>query len=161
MLQETALRMVGTLRTTGGQSSSATKHIASWWPSSYSARAIEADIILEPEGRNTAPAVALAALHALAGNGDGGDEPLLLIMPADHVIRDIGAFRTALAAGVAAARDGQLVTFGVVPTSPHTGYGYIEADAVPGAVVPVRSFVEKPDAEAAAKYPAVGTLFLE
>ena len=80
---------------------------------------MDADVILEPEGRNTAPAAALAALHAIAGNGDRDDDPLLLIMPADHVISDVPAFLAALAAGEAAARGGKLVTFGVVPTFPH------------------------------------------
>jgi len=120
---------------------------------------MEADIILEPEGRNTAPAAALAALHAIAGNGDRDEDPLLLIMPADHVIRDVAAFLDALAAGKAAAAEGKLVTFGVVPTFPHTGYGYIEADAAPGSAVPVRSFVEKPDAETAAKMIESGRYF--
>jgi len=112
---------------------------------------VDADVILEPEGRNTAPAAALAALHAIAGIDDGDDDPLLLVMPADHVIRNVAAFLAALEAGAAAARDGKLVTFGVVPTSPHTGYGYIEAHAAPRSVAPVRSFVEKPDAGTAAK----------
>jgi len=109
-----------------------------------------AEIILEPEGRNTAPAAALAALHAIACNGDNGHEPLLLVMPADHVITDVDAFVAALSVGEAAARSGKLVTFGVVPTQPHTGYGYIEAEVERGRAVPVRAFVEKPDARTAA-----------
>jgi mannose-1-phosphate guanylyltransferase/mannose-6-phosphate isomerase len=112
---------------------------------------MEADIILEPEGRNTAPAAALAAFHALADGLEKNQDPLLLIMPADHVIKDVAAFLSALEAGEAAARDGQLVTFGVVPTFPHTGYGYIGADAAPGQAASVRRFVEKPDAETAAR----------
>ncbi len=115
-------------------------------------------IILEPEGRNTAPAAALAALQA------AGDDPdaILLIMPADHVIRDVEAFRAAVGAGAAAAEAGRLVTFGVVPTQPETGYGYIRANAVHGnsaysnsaysEVAPVEEFVEKPDLAAAKSY---------
>lgn len=120
---------------------------------------LDADIILEPEGRNTAPAVTLAALHAIAGNGDRDDDPLLLVMPADHIIRDIPAFLSALEIGEPAARDGKLVTFGVVPTQPNTGYGYIEARGVPESTAPVLSFVEKPDAAAAAKMVESGMYF--
>ena len=75
-----------------------------------------ATIILEPAGRNTAPAVALAAFAA-------DPDSLLLIMPADHVIRDVAAFQAADSRGVAAAEDGKLVTFCIVPTHPETGYG--------------------------------------
>jgi mannose-1-phosphate guanylyltransferase/mannose-6-phosphate isomerase len=84
---------------------------------------------------------------------------MILIMPADHVIRDTAAFLAALDAGKSAACAGKLVTFGVVPAFPHTGYGYIEGDADPGPVAPVRSFVEKPDAETAAKMVASGHYF--
>jgi mannose-1-phosphate guanylyltransferase/mannose-6-phosphate isomerase len=109
-------------------------------------------IILEPIGRNTAPAVAVAALRATAS----GDDPLLLVLAADHVIRDPARFRATVEAGRAVADAGQLVTFGIVPTAPETGYGYIEAieslaPAVGGgptaisAPVAIRRFVEKPD----------------
>ena len=102
-------------------------------------------IILEPMGRNTAPAVAVAALQATAR----GEDPLLLVLAADHVIRDGEQFRAAIDAGRSAAEAGRLVTFGIVPTAPETGYGYIEA-AEPleaGALtpVPIARFVEKPD----------------
>jgi mannose-1-phosphate guanylyltransferase/mannose-6-phosphate isomerase len=100
-------------------------------------------IVLEPEGRNTAPAVALAAILALRDMP--GTPPILLVMPADHVIQDRAAFLEAVAVGEAAAADGKLVTFGVVPTYPHTGYGYIEADAPSLIASPIRAFVEKPD----------------
>jgi len=103
-----------------------------------------ADIILEPVGRNTAPALTLAALAATAG----GEDPLLLVMPADHVIRDTEAFQTAIRRAIELAEQGQLVTFGVVPRSPETGYGYIRR----GQGVEVAAFVEKPDAETAASY---------
>ena len=79
-------------------------------------------IMLEPVGRNTAPAAAAAALHA----SSNGSDPLLLILPADHVIRDTAAFRAAVAAGVKHATNGKLITFGIVPGSPETGYGYIK-----------------------------------
>lgn len=104
--------------------------------------------ILEPEGRNTAPAVALAALHAI----DENPNAILLVMAADHVIKDVAAFQQAVSDGVAAAQNGQLVTFGIVPTSPETGYGYVRAAAKQGEAVPVEGFVEKPDAETAQKY---------
>ena len=78
-------------------------------------------VILEPVGRNTAPAVAVAALQAMA---DGSD-PLLLVLAADHVIRDSTALCTAVTDGVSAVQAGALLTFGIVPTAPETGYGYI------------------------------------
>ncbi|MEL6367290.1 MAG: mannose-1-phosphate guanylyltransferase/mannose-6-phosphate isomerase [Pseudomonadota bacterium] len=114
---------------------------------------IEADILLEPEGRNTAPAVALAAVHSL----HRGDEGHLLVMPADHVIGDVEAFAGAVTRGTAAADQGQLVTFGVVPTQPHTGYGYIHATLDGDAPVAVREFREKPELELAKQYVASGT----
>ncbi len=107
-----------------------------------------ASIVLEPEGRNTAPAVALAALLALRDRGDG-DAPLLLVMPADHVIEDEAAFLKAIEAGESAAGEGKLVTFGVVPSYAHTGYGYIESDARSLIAAPIQSFVEKPDKQTA------------
>jgi len=113
-------------------------------------------IVLEPVGRNTAPAVAVAALAALAVDAAGDEDPLLLVLPADHVLRDVGAFHRAVAAATAAARTGSLVTFGIVPTWPETGYGYIEMGAGTGTVVPVARFVEKPDAERAAAFVASG-----
>jgi mannose-1-phosphate guanylyltransferase/mannose-6-phosphate isomerase len=102
------------------------------------------DIILEPAGRNTAPALTLAAL---ALTRDGGD-PIMLIMPADHLIQDTIAFHTAVNEGAALADAGRLVTFGILPTMPETGYGYIKR----GVGNTVAAFVEKPDAETAARY---------
>ena len=110
-----------------------------------------ADIVLEPVGRNTAPAIAAAALQALA---DGGD-PLLLVLPSDHVVADDEGFRHAVRAACDAAADGALVTFGIVPGAPETGFGYIQAgEAVPGrgGLRPVLRFVEKPDAATAERY---------
>ncbi|MEO8367251.1 MAG: mannose-1-phosphate guanylyltransferase/mannose-6-phosphate isomerase [Pseudoxanthomonas sp.] len=113
-----------------------------------------AAILLEPVGRNTAPAIAVAALQAIA---DGSD-PLLLVLPSDHVISDVAAFQAAVRAAEPAAREGRLVTFGIVPTGPETGYGYIRAEAGKG-VRAVAEFVEKPDADTAAKYLASGEYF--
>jgi mannose-1-phosphate guanylyltransferase/mannose-6-phosphate isomerase len=109
---------------------------------------MRASIILEPEGRNTAPAVALAAIEAAAHD----ENAILLIMPADHVIRDVDAFQAAVAAGLKAAADGRLVTFGIVPTHAETGYGYIRAQAKGSEPVAVEAFVEKPDAATAQSY---------
>jgi mannose-1-phosphate guanylyltransferase/mannose-6-phosphate isomerase len=111
-------------------------------------------IVLEPVGRNTAPAVALAALRVLEGL-DAADDPLLLVLPADHVVLDPAAFRTAVEEGRSHAEAGKLVTFGIVPDSPHTGYGYIRA-AAPGQTSEVRQFVEKPDRATAERYLAEG-----
>jgi mannose-1-phosphate guanylyltransferase/mannose-6-phosphate isomerase len=123
-------------------------------------------IILEPEGRNTAPAIALAAHAALdsAGGEAAGledaergleeAEPLLLVLPSDHVIKATDRFEAAVANATRAAAEGGLVTFGIKPTHAETGYGYIEA---PGAaarvgISDVRSFVEKPDQDTAEGY---------
>jgi mannose-1-phosphate guanylyltransferase / mannose-6-phosphate isomerase len=122
-------------------------------------------IILEPVGRNTAPAVAVAALVALAPAHPRGRErgeewdPILLVLPADHVIREPGAFREAVVAGLAAAEAGQLVTFGVVPDRPETGYGYIRRAKGEGPVYPVAEFVEKPDHGTAVRYVQSGEYF--
>ncbi len=104
-------------------------------------------IMLEPLGRNTAPAIAAAALQALAG----GDDPLLLVLPSDHVVRDGEAFRAAVRQAMPAAEAGALVTFGIVPDAPETGFGYIQAEAGDG-VRKVLRFVEKPDAATAQRY---------
>ncbi|MFV8818480.1 mannose-1-phosphate guanylyltransferase/mannose-6-phosphate isomerase [Haliea sp. E17] len=110
-------------------------------------------LILEPEGRNTAPAVALAALHAAQ------DDPgaVLLVLPADHVITRVEAFSEAVQSALPLARSGRLVTFGVVPTSPETGYGYIKCGATLGdRLHELERFVEKPDGQTAAAYLASG-----
>lgn len=106
-------------------------------------------IILEPVGRNTAPAVAIAALQAVAT----GDDPVLLILPADHVIENREVFREAIVNGARLAGKGRLVTFGVVPDAPETGYGYIRSGGeLSDAGLEVVEFVEKPDLETARKY---------
>jgi mannose-1-phosphate guanylyltransferase len=119
-------------------------------------------LILEPVGRNTAPAVALAALEAL----NSEEDPVLLIMAADHVIGDIAAFqKTVLSAGKI-AETGKLVTFGIVPTEAETGYGYIRAQGLSKTAddsdekgYPVAEFVEKPDSETAQRYLESGEYF--
>ena len=95
-------------------------------------------IVLEPIGRNTAPAIALAAFAA-------DPDALLLVLPADHVIRDVAAFQAAIALAVPAAQAGRLVTFGIVPGAPETGYGYIRRGAPQGSAYAIAQFVEKPD----------------
>ena len=107
-------------------------------------------VLAEPVGRNTAPAVALAALAA-------PPEAVLVVLPSDHVVRDQEAFRVAVGQAVEAARTGRLVTFGIVPDRPETGYGYIEvASDAGGPVLTVESFVEKPDLETASRFVAGG-----
>ena len=114
-------------------------------------------ILLEPLGRNTAPALTCAALVAREGNEA---DPLLLMMPADHLISDPAEFRTAIAVGAKLAREGRVVTFGVVPTAPETGYGYIQVgdtltDTAPQAHL-IQAFREKPDGPTAERYVADG-----
>jgi mannose-1-phosphate guanylyltransferase/mannose-6-phosphate isomerase len=110
-------------------------------------------IILEPIGRNTAPAVAIAAMAAVADpQAAQGADPVLLILPADHVIQDVAAFQDAVGVGLAAAEQGKLVTFGVVPTKPETGYGYIRRADGKGPAYPIAQFVEKPDLPTAQRY---------
>ncbi|MCC4633011.1 mannose-1-phosphate guanylyltransferase/mannose-6-phosphate isomerase [Xanthomonas dyei] len=111
-------------------------------------------ILLEPKGRNTAPAIAVAALEATRNGGD----PLLLVLPSDHVIRDEAAFQAAVTVAAAAAEQGKLVTFGIKPTAPETGYGYIKAGAGTGATA-VERFVEKPDLATAQGYLASGEYY--
>lgn len=113
-------------------------------------------VILEPQGRNTAPAIALAA-HQMARSGRA--DALMLVMPSDHLIADTSAFHRAIAAAVPAARGGGLVTFGVRPTDPATGYGYIRPGSGDGPVLPVARFIEKPDPGTAARLLAEGCLW--
>lgn len=106
-------------------------------------------IILEPTGKNTAPAIALAAFHAMSL----GQDPLLLVLAADHVIKDPAAFRQSVALAVPCACQGKLVTFGIVPNSPETGYGYIKRGEEQGeGSFLVNRFVEKPDQATAESY---------
>src|SRR5713226_2554703 len=115
-------------------------------------------LVLEPIGRNTAPAACVAALRLAASEPDA----LMLVMPSDHVIGDLAAFRTATGRAAAAARAGRLVSLGIRPERPETGYGYIAAgapiDGIEGAFT-VSRFVEKPDPETAERYVASGEYF--
>ncbi len=119
----------------------------------------DAGILLEPMRRNTAPAIASAALHAMAG----GDDPLLLVLPSDHIIKNQQAFCAAFHVAQKAATEGELVTFGVTPTRPETGYGYILTGAAgttsPGLAQPILEFVEKPDCARAEQYLASGNYY--
>ncbi|WP_290650591.1 mannose-1-phosphate guanylyltransferase/mannose-6-phosphate isomerase [Aquisalimonas sp.] len=123
------------------------------------AAAPRAAILLEPVGRNTAPAVCAGAIYAMTMD----PEALLLVMPADHRIADPAAFQRAVIAGCQAALDGYLVTFGIRPAYAETGYGYIRAllnqDDLADGASPVAEFVEKPDAATAQEYVAAGDYF--
>lgn len=116
-----------------------------------------AQILLEPVARNTAPAIAAAAELALSR----GEDPILLILAADHVIEQQEAFNQAVAVGLSAAESGKLVTFGIVPTAPETGYGYIKAqqkvEQSELKSYPVAEFVEKPNRATAEQYVADGS----
>ncbi len=117
-----------------------------------------AGIILEPSGRNTAPALTLAAIAAARN----GDDPVLIAMPADHTIGNEPGYRAAVADGCAIAWNGAVVTFGIVPSKPEVGYGYIRqgepyrAEGVEGRAYRLDGFVEKPDLETAQDYLATG-----
>jgi len=112
------------------------------------------DFLLEPVSRNTAPAICAAALHAAR---EHGDRTVLLVLPADHLIRDEEAFRDAVAEARKLAAEGWLVTFGIRPNRPETGFGYIEAgEALSTGAFNVKRFVEKPDLAAAKAYLAEG-----
>jgi mannose-1-phosphate guanylyltransferase/mannose-6-phosphate isomerase len=114
---------------------------------------VTADILLEPVARNTAPAVAAAAAWALKR---GGESPVLLVLPSDHVITDVQAFHRAVMTGLEHAQAGKLVTFGIVPVGPETGYGYIQKGTAVTGGFALRCFVEKPDAATALQYLAGG-----
>ena len=112
------------------------------------------DFLLEPVGRNTAPAICAAALHAVR---EHGDKVVMLVLPADHLIRDEAGFRKAVAEARKLAADGWLVTFGIRPTGPETGFGYIEAgEPLSANAFDVKRFVEKPDLATAKAYIAEG-----
>jgi mannose-1-phosphate guanylyltransferase len=115
----------------------------------HSIGAKKSSIILESEGRNTAPAIALAALEV---KQKYGEDALMLVLPADHVIRDVEAFEASIVKATELAKQDALVTFGVQPTRPETGYGYIRS----GEDFQVVEFVEKPDLETAQGYLASG-----
>ena len=110
-------------------------------------------IILEPIGKNTAPAIALAAFQSIE------EDPLLLVLAADHVIEDESAFEKAVFDAIPLAESGKLVTFGIVPHRPHTGYGYIKRGDDEGAGFAVERFVEKPSRDAAQEYVTSGEYY--
>ena len=112
--------------------------------------------ILEPCARNTAPAIALAA----AMLQENGKDPLMLVLPADHIIKDIPAFHQSLEQALVSANEGKLVTFGIVPEHPDTGFGYIQADkSKEGSVFPVKRFTEKPNLSTAKSFLSQGSYF--
>ena len=112
------------------------------------------NIILEPVGRNTAPALTLAALDVV------DDDPVMIVMPADHVVKDVAAFARAVSAGLKHAAAGKVVTFGIVPDSPQTGFGYIRAGgATDSQTFALEAFVEKPDLKTAESYVGSGDYF--
>lgn len=114
---------------------------------------VRAEILLEPAARNTAPALALAALRLIAEGAD----PLMLVLAADHLIENIEAFHSSIKTAKRLAETGKLVTFGVVPTSAETGYGYLQkGEALSGNSFVVSRYVEKPDSENAQRYLASG-----
>jgi mannose-1-phosphate guanylyltransferase/mannose-6-phosphate isomerase len=113
-------------------------------------------ILIEPSARDTAPAILAAALHVAAGDPDG----VMLVLPSDHVVPDTATFRAAIEAGRPRAEAGDIVTFGIRPTRPETGYGYLEAAEDPGdyapRAIPLVRFVEKPDSAQAGQMLADG-----
>ncbi|RDC75194.1 mannose-1-phosphate guanylyltransferase/mannose-6-phosphate isomerase [Rhodovulum sp. 12E13] len=118
----------------------------------------DARVVVEPVGRDTAPAILAAALM-IAREAEEGEDALMLVAPSDHVIGAPERFAAAVAAGAEAAREGVLVTFGIAPDRPETGYGYLELSAAPAGCtpIPLKSFREKPDAETAGRFLAAGT----
>lgn len=150
MLQLTALRVAHRARFAPAFVVAGARHEAEIAAQLASAGAADATLILEPAGRNTAPAIALAALAA-------APDALLLVMPSDHVIDDVPAFHAAIDAGAALANEGWLLTFGMTPTAPEVGFGYIErGDALGPGVDRASRFVEKPDRATAEAYLATG-----
>lgn len=112
-------------------------------------------VLIEPEGRNTAPAALAAAIHAIKADPDA----ILLLAPSDHVVPDIEAFQTAVTQGLTAVKNGRLVTFGITPNRPETGYGYLELATQPddsGTPIALKRFVEKPDTTTAEQMLADG-----
>jgi len=119
-------------------------------------------IILEPFGRNTAPAVAVSAIKANEIADQAGEDAIILVLPADHVIQNIKAFHKAVETGYQAALDNKLVTFGIIPGSPEIGYGYIKAGNATvnnAGVFQVERFVEKPDKQTAESYIKQGSYY--
>lgn len=158
MLQETVLRLEGVSRLAAPLVVCNEAHRFMVAEQLRQVDKVPSAVLLEPVGRNTAPAVAVAALQAMSG----GDDPLLLVLPADHVIEHPETLRAAVAIGASLAEKGRLMTFGIVPNAPETGYGYIRAERAPlgrADVFAVAEFVEKPDLATAQSYVASGDYF--
>ena len=155
MLQDTALRLAGIARARPPIVVCNEAHRFTVAEQLRGLDMVPSAILLEPVGRNTAPAVALAALKALELEADA----IIVVAPADHVIRDVRVFQQA--AGVASdlATEGKLVTFGIVAHAPETGYGYIRRGDGPGPAYPVAQFIEKPPMEIAEQFVASGDYF--
>ena len=158
MLQETAGAADGPRRPRRRRSWSATTATASWWPSSCASsgqprrRSSSSRWAGTPRRRSPLPRWWRWRSRGTRNQEQGAScdaDPVLLVLPADHVIRDVEAFQSAVQAGLAAANAGKLVTFGVVPDRPETGYGYIRRAQGAGPAYPVAEFVEKPDAATA------------
>jgi len=156
MLQETAARLAGFENVTGPMVVCNESHRFLVAEQLREMQLEPAAILLEPVGRNTAPAIALAAHAALA---TVGEDALLLVLPADHTLADLGAFQAAIRTAVIAGESGKLVAFGIVARSPETGYGYIRRGAGSGAVRPIARFVEKPDLARAREFITSGEYF--
>jgi len=155
MLQETALRLAGV---EGVGEPIIVCNEAHRFAVAEQLRALgirAAAILLEPVGRNTAPAVALAALQASKADPDA----ILIVAPADHVIRDVARFQQAAGVAVHLAAEGKLVTFGIVAHAPETGYGYIRRGEGEGPGFPVAQFIEKPPLDVAEQFVASGDYF--
>ena len=155
MLQDTAVRLAGI---PGAAAPIVVCNEAHRFTVAEQLRALHispAAILLEPAGRNTAPAVALAALKALQISS----EATLVIAPADHVMRDVRGFQQAATTAAALAAEGKLVTFGIVAHAPETGYGYIRRNEGEGPAYAVAQFVEKPPLEQAREFVASGNYY--
>ena len=110
-------------------------------------------ILIEPDGRNTGPAILAAALHVIKGDPDA----IMLVAPSDHIVPDKDAFHVAVATGLDAVAKGELVTFGITPTYPETGYGYLElATSAASSAIKLKAFIEKPEGPKAAAMCAAG-----
>jgi len=155
MLQDTALRLAGIV---GARPPIVVCNEAHRFTVAEQLRALDmvpSAILLEPVGRNTAPAVALAALKALELEA----EAIIVVAPADHVIRDVRVFQQAAGVAAGLAEDGKLVTFGIVAHAPETGYGYIRRGEGLGPAYPVAQFIEKAAPRDRRAVRGVGRLF--
>lgn len=156
MLQETAARLTGFANSAGPVIVCNEAHRFLVAEQLREMQLAPTAILLEPVGRNTAPAIALAAQAALTAYGE---DALLLVLPADHTLRDLAAFQAAIRTAITAGEQGKLVAFGIVARSPETGYGYIRRGPGNDAVRPIAQFVEKPDLERARQFIASGEYF--